>query len=125
MDKKQYYIWLGIFLLLFVFLCWYLLREPVSDQRERANDVRTELSNTGAAQRDAEKHIIDAGERIDGSIKLADEIERGIDEATERIDNSAERNTECAELVRDSESRITESRAIIQGIRERARQDGK
>ena len=107
-------------------LLWYLLCEPdVHDQRDRANDVRNELANTGNAQRDAQGHIDNAGQRIDRSVELADEITRGIDEATERIDNSAERNAECAELVRDSESRITESRAIIQGIRERARQNGK
>jgi len=105
---------------------WYLLTEPnIHDQRERANDVRTELSNTGNAQRDAQSHIDNAGQRIDRSVELADEIARGIDEAESRIEDSAERNAECAELVADSERRIAESKSIIQSIRERARQDGK
>jgi len=110
--------------LIVIFLCWYLLTD-IHDHGGRTNDIRNELANVGTAQRDAQSHIDNAGQRIDRSIELADEIERGIDEATERIDNSAERNAECAELVRDSESRISESRAIIQGIRERARQNGK
>ena len=126
MDKEKLYqcafFILGITLVLAV--CWWLLTD-VHDHGGRTNDIRNELENVGTAQRDAQSHIDNAGQRIGGSIKLADEIERGIDEATERIDNSAERNAECAELVRDSESRIAESRAIIQGIRERARQDGK
>lgn len=107
-------------------LAWYLLSEPdVHDQRERANDVRNELSNTGNAQRDAQGHIDNAGQRIDRGVELADEIAGRIDEATERITDSTERNEECAELVADSERRIAESKSIIQGIRERARQDGK
>lgn len=128
MDKKGtfYYIAICVGVLLVVGLCWYLLREQdVHDQRERADDVRTELSNTGAAQRDAEKHIIDAGERIDGSIKLADEVAGRIDEAAERIADSEERNAECASIVEDSERRIGESQRIIQSIRKRAGQGGK
>ena len=107
-------------------LLWYLLSEPdVSNQRERTNDVRNELSNAGNAQRDAESHIVNAGGRIDRGVDLADEIARGIDETTERIADSAERNAECAELVADSERRIEESKRILQSIRERAGQDGK
>ena len=127
MDKKGtfYYILIGVGVVLIVAVCWYLLREPVSDYRERADDVRAELSNTGAAQRDAEKHIIDAGERIDGSIKLADEVAGRIDEAAERIADSEKRNAECASIVEDSERRIEESQRIIQSIRKRAGQGGK
>ena len=128
MDKKGtfYYIIIGICVLFVCGLCWYLLTEPaVHDQRERAADVGTELVNAGNAQRDAEKHLDDAGRRIDRSAELADEITRGIGEATERIADSAERNEECAELVADSQRRIEESRRIIQSIRERAGQDGK
>lgn len=107
-------------------VCWYLLREPdVHDQRDRANDVRDELTNTGNAQRDAEKHLDSAGGRIDRSVELADEIAGRIDEATERIADSAERNAECEGLVADSERRIEESKRILQAVRERARQDGK
>ena len=128
MDENKFVksiMYIGIFVFVLA-VCWYLLCESdVHDQRERSNDVRTELSNTGNAQRDAQSHIDNAGQRIDRSVELADEITRGIDEATERIADSAERNAECAELVADSERRIAESRAILQGIRERARQDGK
>ena len=128
MDKKStfYYIVVGFGVLLIVGLCWYLLREPnVHDQRERASDVRAELSNTGNAQRDAQGHIDNAGQRIDRSIESVDEIARGIDEATERIADSTERNAECAELVSDSERRIEESKSILQAVRSRTRQDGK
>ena len=117
--------YIGVFVFVLA-LCWYLLSEPnVSDQRDRASDVRNELANTGAAQRDAEKHLDSAGQRIDNGIGLADEISRGIDEATERIADSTARNAECAELVADSERRIAESRAILQAVRNRAGQDGK
>ena len=117
------------FAVVFVFICavaWYLLSEPnIHDQRERANDIRNELDNTGAAQRDAEKHLDSAGGRIDSGIELADEIAGRIDEAESRIADSAERNAECAGLVADSERRIEESKRILQAVRERARQDGK
>ena len=107
-------------------LAWYMLCEPnVSNQRERASDVRNELGNAGTAQRDAQDHLVNAGQRIDRSSELADEIARGIDEATERIEDSTARNAECAELVADSERRIEESKRILQAVRERARQDGK
>ena len=128
MDKKGtfYYIAIIVGVLLVCAVCWYLLREPdVHDQRERASDVRNELSNTGNAQRDAQGHIDIAGQRIDRGIESVDEIAGGISEAESRIEDSAARNAECAELVADSERRIAESKSIIQGIRERARQDGK
>ena len=128
MDKKGtfYYIAIIVGVLLVVGLCWYLLREPnVHDQRERANDVRNELINTGNAQRDAQGHIDNAGRGIDRSINAVDEIAGGLGEAESRIAESEKRNAECAEIVSDSERRIEESRAIIQGIRSRAGQNGK
>ena len=107
-------------------LLWYLLSEPdVHDQRDRANDVRNELANTGNAQRDAQSHIDNAGQRIDRSIESVDEIARGIDEAESRIEDSAERNEECTRLVEDSERRIEESKRILQAVRTRKGQDGK
>ena len=127
-DKKGtlYYCFICAIVIFIVAVAWYLLTEPdVHDQRDRANDVRNELSNTGTAQRDAQGHIDNAGQRIDRSIELADEIAGRIDEATERITDSAERNAECEGLISDSERRISESRAILQSIRERARQNGK
>ena len=128
MEENKYIkaiAYVGVFLFVCA-VCWYLLTEPdVHDQRDRANDVRSELSNTGTAQRDAQSHIDNAGQRIDRSIESADEIAGRIDEATERIADSAERNAECAGLVADSERRIEESKRILQSIRERTRQDGK
>ena len=104
-------------------LGWVLFTEyNVSNQRERDNDVRDELANTGAAQRDAEKHLDSAGQRIDRSIESVDEIAGRIDEATERIESVQERSESVARIIEDSERRISESRAIIQSIRERARQ---
>ena len=124
MDKKGtfYYIAIGLGVLLVVVLCWYLLREPnIHDQRERANDVRNELINTGNAQRDAQGHIDNAGRGIDRSINAVDEIAGGLGEAESRIAESEKRNAECAEIVRDSERRIEESKRILQSIRNRAR----
>ncbi len=128
MDKKGtfYYIAVCVGVLLVVGVCWYLLSEPnIHNQRERASDVRTELGNVGDAQRDAESHLDNAGERINRSVELVDKIAGGIDEAESRIEDSATRNAKCAELLGDSERRISESKSIIQSIRERARQDGK
>ena len=128
MDKKStfYYIVVGFGVLLIAGLCWYLLTEPdVHDQRERASDVRDELNNIGTAQRDAESHIDNAGGRIDRSLDLADEVERGIGEATERIADSAERNAECSGILEDSERRIEESKRILQAVRTRTGQNGK
>ena len=128
MDENKtfkYIAFVGVFIFICA-VCWYLLREPdVSNQRDRASDVRDELANTGAAQRDAESHIVNAGGRIDRSLESADAIAGRIDEAAERIADSAERNAECAELVADSERRIEESKRIIQAVRSRAGQDGK
>ena len=128
MDENKtikYLAYIGVFVFILA-LCWYMLREPdVSNQRERANDVRTELDNTGAAQRDAESHIVNAGQRIDSGIGLADEIAGRIDEAESRIADSTARNAECAELVADSERRISESKSILQEVRKRTGQDGK
>ena len=124
MEKNKtikYLAYIGVFIFILA-VCWYLLREPdVSDQRDRANDVRDELSNTGTAQRDAESHLVNAGQRVDRSLELADEIAGGIDEAAERIADSEKRNAECAGILEDSERRIEESKRIIQSVRERTR----
>ena len=121
----KYLAYIGVFVFILA-LCWYMLREPdVSNQRDRANDVRTELSNVGNAQRDVESHIVNAGQRIDRSVESVDEIARGIDEATERIEDSTARNAECAGILADSERRIEESERILQAVRSRAGQDGK
>lgn len=126
MEKTLRIIGIVCACLFVAWLAWYLLCEPnVSNQRERASDVRNELSNTGDAQRDAQSHIDNAGQRIDRSIESVDEIARGIDETTERIADSAERNAECAELISDSERRIEESKRILQAVRTRKGQDGK
>ena len=128
MDENKtikYLAYIGVFVFILA-VCWYLLREPyVHDQRERASDIRNELSNTGNAQRDAQGHIDNAGRGIDRSINAVDEIAGGLGEAESRIAESEKRNAECAEIVSDSERRIEESRAILQGIRSRARQNGK
>ena len=121
----KYFAYIGIFVCICA-VCWYLLREPnVHDQRDRADDVRNELSNIGTAQRDAQSHIVNAGGRIDRSIESTDAITERIGEAESRIADSAERNAECAGILEDSERRIEESKRILQGIRERARQNGK
>lgn len=124
MDENKTFKYIA-FVGVFVFICavaWYLLREPdVHDQRERASDVRNELGNAGDAQRDAESHIVNAGQRIDRSLESADAIAGRIDEATERIADSAERNAECAGILKDSERRIEESKSILQTVRERTR----
>jgi peptidoglycan hydrolase CwlO-like protein len=121
----KYIAFVGVFIFICA-VCWYLLREPdVSNQRDRASDVRDELANTGAAQRDAESHIVNAGGRIDRSLESVDEIAGVISEAESRIADSEKQNAECASIVEDSERRIEESRAILQAVRTRTRQDGK
>ena len=128
MEKNKtikYLAYIGVFIFILA-VCWYLLREPdVSNQRERANDVRTELGNVGDAQRDAEKNLDSAGQRIDRSIESADEIAGRIDEATKRIESVQERSEPVAGILEDSERRIAESKSILQTVRNRARQDGK
>ena len=117
--------YIGVFVFVLA-LCWYLLSEPnVSDQRDRANDVGAELGNVGNAQRDAESHIVNAGQRIGRSIESADEIAGRIDEATERIESVQERSESVAGILEDSQRRISESRAILQEVRSRAGQDRK
>ena len=123
-EKMVKYIGVGCAIVFALCLAWYLLREPdVHDQRDGADAIRNELSNAGNAQRDAESHIVNAGGRIERSLESADAVAERIDEAAARIADSEKRNAECAGILADSERRIAESRAIIQGIRERARQD--
>ena len=101
---------------------WYLLREQdIHDQRERAGDVREELGNSGDAQRDAAKHIDDAGRRIERSVDAVDAIAGRIDESADRIESVQERSGYVAGILEDSERRIEESQRIIQSVRSRAR----
>ena len=128
MDKKGtfYYIAIIVGVLLVCAVCWYLLREPnVHDQRSRANDVRESFERIDSEQRNAENDIDRAGRRIDASVKSLDEITERISDAENAITASQERRGECAEIVTDSERRIEESRAILQGIRSRAGQNRK
>ena len=107
-------------------LLWYLLCEPdVHDQRERANDVAESLDRVGEEQRNAESNLERIERGLDDSIGRTDEIAGRISDAENAITASQERRGECEKLISDSESRISESRAIIQAVRERARQDGK
>ena len=128
MDENKtikYLAYIGVFVFILA-VCWYLLTEPdVHDQRDRADDVRDELSNAGDAQRYAESHIVNAGKRIDRSFESADEIAGRIDEATERIESVQERSESVAGILEDSQRRISESRAILQAVRARKGQDGK
>ena len=107
-------------------VCWYLFGEPdVSNQRDRADDVRTELGNAGSAQRDAQKHIDDAGRGIDRSLESADAVAGRIGEAADRIADVQEQSDAIAGILADSERRIEESKRILQSVRARAGQDGK
>ena len=106
--------------------CWFLLHEPdVSDHRGTATDIRNELGNAGNAQRNAQEHLDGAGRRIDSGIERVDGVAERIDDVTDRIESVQDGNRVIAEIVSDSESRIAESRAILQGIRETAGQSGK
>ena len=103
-------------------LVWYMLSEPdVHDQRERAADVIESLGRAGSEQQSAKESVERIGRELDDSIKRTDEIAGGIGRASDAVRESQERNDECAEIVRDSESRIAESRAILQRVRERTR----
>lgn len=105
-------------------LLWYLLCEPdVHDQRDRASDVRESLDRVGAKQRNAESNIDRIERGLDDSLGRADEIAERISDAESAITASQERRGECEKLIGDSERRIAESRAILQAVREGARQD--
>ena len=125
MDKKAgFYVWVVIVLLFIVGLCWYLLREPgVRDQRDRAYNVTESLGRAGVEQQNASNAIERVGRAIDDSIERADGITERISKAENAITTSADRQRECDQILRDSESRIAESRAIIQRIRERTREN--
>lgn len=122
MDKKGYLIIIVGVVVAFAFY-WFLLREPVPNQRERVNAVTESLERTGAEQRNAESHLVNVGRGIDASLGRADEIERGIGEAESRIANVQSRDGECAAILADSERRIAESQRILQSIRARAGQN--
>ena len=107
-------------------LLWYLFSEPnVHDQRERANDVRESLDRVGSEQRNAQSNIERFERGLDDSIGRADAIAERIGDAENAITASQERRGECAKLVADSESRIAESKSILQAVRTRKGQDGK
>lgn len=123
-DKKGtlYYVFVGAIVLFVVAVAWYLLYEPdVSDHRGTATDIRTELNNAGNAQRNAQEHLDGAGRRIDSGIERVDGVAERIDDVTDRIESVQDGNRAIAELVEDSERRITESKRILQNIRETAR----
>ena len=122
MEKKSYLIIIVGIVIAFAFY-WFLLREPVSNQRERTNAVTESLERTGAEQRNAQEHIERIGRGIDESIGRVDDVAEGISGASEGITDVQERNRECARIAADSERRIAESQRIIQSIRERARQN--
>ena len=127
-DKRSalYYVFVGAVVVFILAVCWYLCAEPdVSDYRGTATDIRDELGNAGNAQRNAQEHLDNAGRRIDSGLDRVDGVAERIDDATDRIESVQDGNRVIAELVEDSERRITESRAILQAVRERARQDGK
>ena len=120
-DKKSalYYVFVGTVVVFILAVAWYLCTEPdVSDYRGTATDIRDELGNAGNAQRNAQEHLDNAGRRIDSGIDRVDGVAERIDDATDRIESVQDGNRAIAELVEDSERRITESRAILQGIRE-------
>ena len=107
-------------------LVWYMLSEPdIHNQRERTNAVIESLNSVGAEQRNAESNIERIERGLDDSIGRADAIAERISDAENAITASQERRGECESIVADSERRIEESKRIIQGIRERARQNGK
>ena len=120
-DKKGtlYYVFVCAVVVFILAVCWYLCAEPdVSDYRGTATDIRDELGNAGNAQRNAQEHLDNARGRIDSGIDRVDGVAKRIDDATDRIESVQDGNRAIAELVEDSERRIAESRAILQGIRE-------
>lgn len=121
-EKSYRVIAICIAVLVIAFGAWFLLYEPdVSDYRGTATDIRDELGNAGNAQRNAQEHLDNAGRRIDSGIDRVDGVAERIDDATDRIESVQDGNRAIAELVEDSERRITESKRILQNIRETAR----
>ena len=123
MEENKYIkaiAYVGVFLFVCA-VCWYLLAEPVSNYRDRANDVTESLGRVGEEQRNAESNIERIERGLDDSIGRADEIAERISDAESAITASQERRGECEKLISDSESRISESKRIIQAVRERTR----
>ena len=117
--------YIGVFIFIFA-VCWFLLSEPdVSNQRERADDVRSALDRAGSEQRNVEGNLERIGRGLDDSIRKADGIAERIGDAESAITASQERRGECEPILADSERRIEESKRIIQAVRARAGQDGK
>ena len=125
-NKKVYYALVACGVVLVLAVCWYLLAEPnISDQRERASDVGESLDRAGSEQRNVENHLERIERGLDDSLGRADEIAERISDAENAITASQERRGECEKLIGDSESRIAESRAILQAVRARKGQDRK
>lgn len=126
MDKGKIYqctfFIIGIALVLAV--CWYLLTD-IPNNGGRTDSITKSLDRIGNEQRNTKEHLERIERGLDESIRSTDEIAKRIDDAQSAINASQERRGECEEILRDSESRIAESRAIIQGIRKSAGQNGK
>ena len=125
MDKGKAIYYGGVVCcVLFVFsVCWFVLGgcgRDVHDHGGGIDDARTALDSVASEQRNIESNLSDAGRRIDASIESADRVAERISEVAERITDSEERRSECAAIVSDSERRIAESLAICRSVRERA-----
>ena len=118
-DKKTwYYVCIGIGVVVLIYVCWYLLREPdVRDQRDSATTVTESLGRAGSEQQSAARDIERVGRELDSSIGRLDEITSRIGDAESSIRESQKRRDECAGIIEDSQSRISESKRILQEIR--------
>ena len=125
MDKNKIYqcafFLIGVALVLAV--CWWLLTD-LPNNGGRTDSITKSLDRIGNEQRNTKEHLERIERGLDESIRSTDEIAKRIDDAQSAINASQDRGGECSEILRDSESRIGESKSIIQGIRERARQNG-
>lgn len=106
-------------------------RTDVPDYRGTADDVGEQLNNIGTEQQQAADAIDQVADGLADSIGSVGSIEQsGLDAAatadriaetnyhlTESVANAAAGNSECQNILKDSERRITESRSILQAVR--------
>ena len=107
-NKKIVYLLAGVLALA---SCWYFFagRNDVSDIRDRADTVRSELESAGEEQRDQAAAL--------------DRAENAADRSQSAIRDSAERADRVQELERSDAEIIIESQSIIDRVRARGKKE--
>lgn len=103
---------------------WLLFRETVvSNQRDAADGVAGALERTGAEQQRAAESAERVRDGLDRSVVILERIEERTGNAADAVGRATSRNEATLRIVEDSERRITESKRILQSVREGTRKD--